>query len=66
MNLPFHLLRLQPTSNQADSGLIRIVPRTEVQWGGPIFRAPALPTPHQLGCELPFFVNFRSKQKTAR
>jgi hypothetical protein len=66
MNLPLHLLRFQPAPEERDSGLLRVVPRTEVQWGGPIFRAPALPTPHQLGCELPFFVNFGSKPKSAR
>jgi hypothetical protein len=66
MNLPFHLLQLEPAPAQRDSGLIRIVPRTDVQWGGPIFRAPALPTLHQLGSEVPFFVNFRSIGRTAR
>ena len=50
---------------QRDSEAIRVVPRTEVQWGGPIFRAPALPTPRQLGSELPFFVNFPSKLRRA-
>jgi hypothetical protein len=66
VNLPFHLLRLEPANAQRDTGLIRIVPRSDVQWGGPIFRAPALPTPHQLGSDVPFFVNFRSKPKAIR
>jgi hypothetical protein len=66
MNLPFHQLRLQPAPMQRDAELVRVVPRTEVQWGGPIFRAPALPTPHQLGSEVPFFVNFPSKLRAAR
>ncbi len=63
MHLPQHFFRLQAAPTQRDSEVVRVVPRTEVQWGGPIFRAPALPTPHQLGSELPFFVNFPSKQR---
>ena len=66
MNLPFHLLRLQSAPTERDSGLIRIVPRSDVQWGGPIFRAPALPTTLQINSELPFFVNFTSKPKVFR
>lgn len=66
MNAPFHLLRLQSAPTARDSGLVRVVPRTEVQWGGPIFRAPALPTPLQVSSELPFFVNFGSKPRSAR
>lgn len=66
MNLPVHLLRLQSAPTLRDAEMISIVPRTDVQWGGPIFRAPALPTPHQMGNELPFFVNFRSKPKLAK
>ena len=65
MNLPFHFFRLESAPVLRDSEAIRIVPRTEVQWGGPIFRAPALPTPHQLGSELPFSVNFPSKIRRA-
>ena len=66
MHAPFHLLRLQPAPTSRDSELVRVVPRTEVQWGGPIFRAPALPTPLQANSELPFFVNFGSKPKSVR
>lgn len=63
MNTLLHFFRLQPAPALRDGELIRIVPRTEVQWGGPVFRAPALPTPHQLGSELPFCVNFSSKTR---
>jgi len=66
VNLPFHLFRLQSASAQRDSETIHVVTRTDVQWGGPIFRAPALPTPQQLSRELPFFVNFRSNARARR
>jgi hypothetical protein len=66
MNLPFHLLRLESAPTERDSGLLRIVPRSDVQWGGPIFRAPALPTIQQVNSELPFFVNFGSKPRMTR
>lgn len=54
MKLPQHWLRLtvSPASNAGES--IDIVTRRDVQWGSPIFRAPALPTPNQLCRELPF------------
>ena len=61
MNALLHFFRLQPAPNLRDAEVIHIVPRSEVQWGGPVFRAPALPTPRQLGCEVPFSVNFPSK-----
>jgi len=61
MNALLHFLRLQPAPALRDGERVRVVPRTDVQWGGPIFRAPALPTPRPLGSELPFFVNFPSK-----
>ena len=37
--------------------MIHVGTRTDVQWGGPIFKAPSLPTPNQFDCELPFFVS---------
>ncbi len=63
MPAPFHLLRLAPAPRQHDSESVHVVTRTDVQWGTPIFRAPALPTPHQLSSELPFTVNFRGKER---
>lgn len=63
MNSPFHLLRLEPAPTQRDSETVRVVTRTDVQWGAPLFRAPALPTPHQFNSELPFTVNFRARAK---
>ena len=56
-----HVLRLQPAPNQRDSETLHVVARCDVQWGTPIFRAPALPTPRQISSELPFTVNFRPR-----
>ena len=60
MNLPFSLFRPASVPAQRDTGSVHVVTRTDVQWGGPVFKAPALTTPHQISNELPFFVNFRS------
>ena len=66
MNLPFHLLRLRSAPAHRDCESIHVVTRTDVQWGGPVFKAPALPTPHQLSSELPFSVNFCAKAQRTR
>lgn len=66
MNLPFHFLRLRSAPTQRNSETIHIVARSDVQWGGPIFKAPALPTLHQLHSDLPFSVNFCSKTQPRR
>lgn len=61
MNLPFHLFRLEPAPAARAGGASHVVPRIDVQWDRPVFRAPTLPTPNQLGSEVPFFVKFPSK-----
>jgi hypothetical protein len=61
MNLPLHLFRLQPAPEQRDGESVHVAGKNDVRWGTPLFRAPALPTPHQLSNELPFTVNFRRK-----
>jgi hypothetical protein len=66
MNLPLHLFRLQSAPNQRDSEVIHVVTRSDVQWNTPTFRAPALPTTHQLHSELPFSVNFGPKRPRSR
>lgn len=66
MNRPFHILRLYAAPAQRDSESIQVVTRTDVHWGGLIFKAPASPTPHQLCSDLPFFVNFPSKERPLR
>ena len=62
MNQPLHLLSLQSAPDSRDSELVRVLRPTDVNWGAPIFRAPALPTPHQFNSELPFSVNFPRKE----
>ncbi len=59
MKLPQHWLRLVfgPTPHVTES--INVVTRSDVQWGSPIFRAPGLPTPHQINREVPFTAEFR-------
>lgn len=66
MNLPFHLFRLQPAPSQRDSETVHIATTADVNWNRPVFRAPALPTPHQLSSELPFSVNFRAKDRLVK
>ncbi|HVS51377.1 MAG TPA: hypothetical protein VHD62_03395 [Opitutaceae bacterium] len=62
MNLPAHLFRLVPARPPAGEA-VDVVRRTDVQWGAPLFRAPALPTPHQLSNELPFTVNLHANDR---
>lgn len=61
MNLPLHLFRLQPAPTDAHGETVHVVVQSDAQNDKPLFRAPALPTPHQLNNELPFTVNFRPK-----
>ncbi|HEY1109789.1 MAG TPA: hypothetical protein VGE76_14170 [Opitutaceae bacterium] len=56
-----HTLRLQPAPTQRDSEVVQLVTRCERPGYGPLFRSPTFPTPHQLGSELPFSVNFRAQ-----
>ena len=66
MNAILHFLRLQTAPETRDATLVRLVPRSDVQWGGPVFRAPTLLTPKQIRNELPFSVNFSSKLRRSR
>lgn len=67
MNTAHHILGLQPAPESRDSELVRLVRPKDATWGLPIFRAPALPTPHQLCSELPFSVNFpRAHRRASR
>lgn len=61
MNFPLHLFRLHPASNETQNETVHVVTRSELQQHKPLFRAPALPTPHQLSRELPFTANFRPR-----
>lgn len=62
MKLPLHLLKLQLAPSAREHESVRVVTRHEHHTGGrPLFRAPALPTSHQLNRELPFTVNSRPR-----
>ncbi len=62
MKLPLHLLRLQPAPQARDSETLHVVTRAEATSAPkPIFRAPALPTLHQMNRDLPFTVNARPR-----
>jgi hypothetical protein len=50
MNLPLHLFRLEPAPTAREGEIVRLAASADVQWGRPVFRAPALPTPRQLNC----------------
>ena len=61
MSSPLHEFRLRPAPTQRDSETIHVAAPHEPAHGTAIFRAPALPTPHQLNSDLPFTVNFRPR-----
>jgi len=61
MNLPFHLLRLQPAPSPRASEFHHSTPTPDTHASKPLFRAPALPTPNQFSSELPFSVTFRPR-----
>ena len=61
MNSPLHLFRLRPAPTQRDSEAVLVARQHETPPGTALFRAPALPTPHQFSSELPFTVNFRPR-----
>jgi hypothetical protein len=62
MKFPFHLFRLQPPrTNEHEGETVQIASKADVQHGAPLFRAPALPTLHQINNELPFTVNYRPR-----
>ena len=62
MKLPLHLLRLQTAPDARDTAPVYLVTRSETALGNkPLFRAPALPTVHQLNRDVPFTVNPRPR-----
>ena len=66
MNLPQHLLRLIVGPEPHVTETVHVLTRNDVQWGTPVFRAPALPTPHQFSSELPFTTNLRPPRPRRR
>jgi hypothetical protein len=61
MNFPLHLFRLHPASKDRPGETVQVVTRSDSSRNKPLFRAPALPTPHQLSNELPFTASFRPR-----
>ena len=66
MKLTQHGLRLIIGPTPAVTESLHVVTRSDVQWGTPVFRAPALPTPNQLSRELPFTEDRRPRFKRSR
>ena len=65
MHSPLHYLRLTPPERPAEGEVLRVVRPVDVEWGAPIFLAPALPTPLQLSNEVPFTANFRPHRRSS-
>jgi hypothetical protein len=61
MNFPLHLFRLQPATARQQQESVHVVTRSDPHSDKLLFRAPALPTPHQLSNELPFTTNYRPR-----
>lgn len=61
MKLVQHWFRLAVGPAPANTETVNIATRADVRFGAPVFRAPALPTPHQLFRELPFTENLRPR-----
>lgn len=57
MHFSPHLLQLATPRERLAPETLHLATAVDVTWNRPVFRAPALPTPHQLGGELPFTVN---------
>jgi hypothetical protein len=65
MNSPLQVVGLLPATSSREEPS-RANPRTDIQWGTPIFRAPALPTPYQIHRELPFTTDLRPSRLRPR
>lgn len=59
MHSLIHLLHLTRNPEHPEAEVVSIVSPKDVQWNRPVFKAPSLPTPQQMGGELPFSVHFR-------
>jgi hypothetical protein len=66
MRLLFYRLRRVRGSAHPSAESMRVVARKDVQWNRPVFKAPALTTPKQVGGDLPVVARFPKKksQKT--
>jgi hypothetical protein len=57
----FYRLRRVRGSAHPGAESVRVVARKDVQWNRPVFKAPSLPTPQQVGRELPIATRFQKK-----
>jgi hypothetical protein len=62
MRLLFYRLRRVRGSAPPSAESVRVVARKDVQWNRPVFKAPSLPTPKQVGHELPVIARFPKKK----
>jgi hypothetical protein len=58
----FYRLRRVRGSAHPSAEAMRVVTRKDVQWNRPVFKAPSLPTPQQVGREPPFPAHFPKKK----
>ena len=65
MHRPFNFLHPEIAPTLRESSSIRVMPRTEVQWGGPVFRAPALRYNRPPDSAVLALVNFPLKTRPA-
>ena len=67
MNIPFTLFGQSNRITPGDTEMSpKITPRTDLQWGRPLFQAPSLPTPSQRLEEMRFASDFRNKDRFSR
>jgi hypothetical protein len=62
MRLLFYRLRRVRGSAHPSAEGMRVVARKDVQWNRPVFKAPSLPIPKQVGGDLPFVARFPKKK----
>jgi hypothetical protein len=62
MRLLFYRLRRVRGSAHPSAESVRVVARKDVQWNRPVFKAPSLPIPKQVGGDLPFVARFPKRK----
>ncbi len=65
MTLPFHLFGNDQTGQTEREDNVRNTPKTDLQWGRPLFRAPALVSPQRIE-DLKFDSDFRTRDLVRR
>jgi hypothetical protein len=61
MNFPLHVFRLDPATKDKQQETLQLATHTDASANKPVFRAPALPTSHQIYNEVPFTAHFRPR-----